>query len=90
MVFEPNNSSLRAELRALLTGFLRSLGALGAFRGATEEESFFVRCDATNNSPADIDAGRVIAEIGVAPSEPIEFIVLRFSRNADGTFTAEK
>jgi hypothetical protein len=90
MVFEPNNASLRAEVRALLTGFLRSLGALGAFRGATESESFFVRCDNTINTPADIDAGRVIAEIGVAPSEPIEFIVLRFSRDADGTFTAEQ
>jgi hypothetical protein len=90
MVFEPNNASLRAEVRALLTTFLRSLGAIGAFRGATEAESFFVRCDATNNTSADIDAGRIIAEIGVAPSEPIEFIVLRFSRDADGTFTAEK
>lgn len=90
MVFEPNNAGLRAEVRALLTGFLRSLGALGAFRGATESESFFVCCDESVNTPADIDAGRLIAEIGVALSEPIEFIVLRFSRDADGTFTAEK
>jgi phage tail sheath protein FI len=90
MVFEPNNASLRAEVRALLTGFLRSLGKLGAFQGATEAESFFVRCDDSLNTPADVDAGRIIAEIGVAPAEPIEFIVLRFSRDADGSFTAEK
>ncbi len=40
----------------------------GAFRGATEEEAFFVRCDETNNPALIADAGRLIAEIGVAPA----------------------
>ncbi|MGE3312617.1 MAG: phage tail sheath C-terminal domain-containing protein, partial [Limisphaerales bacterium] len=43
LVFEPNNRALRAEVRRLLTGFLRRLFQGGAFAGATEEESFFVR-----------------------------------------------
>lgn len=87
MVFEPNDDRLRAEVRLALRGYLRGLFRLGAFRGATETEAFFVRCDATNNPAYVADAGRLIAEIGVAPSEPVEFIVLRLAREGDGTLT---
>jgi phage tail sheath protein FI len=89
LVFEPNNSGLRADVRKLLTAYLRSLQRAGAFRGATDDESFFVRCDQVLNTSRDLDAGRLIAEVGVAPAEPIEFIVLRLSRHADGTLTVE-
>lgn len=85
VVFEPNNAALRAELRLALRSYLRRLFSLGAFRGATEEQAFFVRCDETNNPPYVADAGRLIAEIGVAPSEPLEFILLRLAREGDGT-----
>ena len=49
----------------------------GAFRGATESEAFFVRCDESINPRYAVDAGQLVAEIGVAPAEPVEFIVLR-------------
>lgn len=86
-VFEPNNATLRGEIRVLLTNYLRQLFRLGAFRGANEEEAFFVRCDETNNPPFLQDAGRLLAEIGVAPAEPLEFIVLQLTRGSDGTLT---
>jgi hypothetical protein len=89
-VFEPNNGALRAELRQMLTVYLRQLFTAGAFRGATEEESFFVRCDATNNPPRLADAGQLLVEVGVAPSEPLEFIVLRLTRDADGSLTTNE
>jgi hypothetical protein len=88
-VFEPNNAALRLEIRLLLTGFLRTLFRRGAFSGATEATSFFVRCDETNNPQYITDSGMLIAEIGVAPSEPIEFIVIRLSRSADGTLSVQ-
>jgi phage tail sheath protein FI len=88
-VFEPNNAALRLEVRLLLTTFLRGLFLQGAFSGANEAESFFVRCDDTNNPPYITDAGKLIAEIGVAPSEPIEFIVVRLSLNGDGTLSIQ-
>jgi hypothetical protein len=88
VVFEPNNSALRSELRQLLRAYLRQLFTAGAFRGATEEESFFVHCDDSNNPPRIADMGQLLVEIGVAPSEPLEFIVLRLSRDADGSLTA--
>jgi len=90
IVFEPNNPALRAELRLVLRGYLRRLFRLGAFRGATEEQAFFVRCDETNNPAFIADAGRLIAEIGVAPSEPLEFIVLRLAREGDGMLVLEE
>lgn len=87
VVFEPNNSALRSEVRLALESYLRQLFSLGAFRGATEEEAFFVSCDATNNPPYVMDAGRLVAEVGVAPAEPLEFILLRLTREGDGTLT---
>lgn len=88
VVFEPNNPALRAELRQLINLYLRQLFTAGAFRGATEDESFFVRCDDTNNPARSTDLGQLLVEIGVAPAEPLEFILLRLSRDADGSLTA--
>jgi uncharacterized protein len=90
MVFEPNNGLLRNEVRQLVTSFLRDLAAVGAFRGATEAESFFVRCDDTNNPPRLSDLGQLIVEVGVAPSEPLEYIVLRIVREGDGTLNIQE
>lgn len=90
VVFEPNNSALRLEVRLALHSYLRQLFRIGAFRGATEEEAFFVRCDETNNPAYISDAGRLIADVGIAPAEPLEFIVLSLSREGDGTLTLKE
>jgi len=90
VVFEPNNAALRAELRLALTSYLRQLFRLGAFRGANEDEAFFVRCDELNNPTYLSDAGRLLAEIGVAPAEPLEFVVLQLTRGGDGTLTMQE
>jgi uncharacterized protein len=84
-VFEPNAEPLRSELRHVLDAFLRELHRRGALAGATPEEGFFVRCDESNNPPAAVDAGRLVAEVGIAPVEPLEYIVLRLERGDDGT-----
>ena len=68
----------------MLDGLLGDLFALGAFAGATPAESWFVRvADATTISQ-ESDRGQVVVEIGVAPAEPIEFIVVRVALDADG------
>jgi hypothetical protein len=89
-VFEPNGPRLRARLTQLLTLYLRGLFRAGTFRGASEEEAFFIQCDAALNPQPVVDAGRLIAEIGVAPAEPLEFILLRLVRDGDGTLTVEE
>ena len=49
--------------------------------GITEEEAFFVRCDRTTMTQADIDSGRLICQIGVAPVKPAEFVIFRIQLN---------
>jgi phage tail sheath protein FI len=87
LAFEPNTTELRERLSRLLTGFLRDLGRRGAFAGRTEAESFFVRCGDDVNPPASLALGRLIAEIGVAPAVPLEFIIVRIARDPDGSLT---
>jgi len=90
VVFEPNRASLRADVRHHLEGLLQGLYRSGAFKGTREEEAFFVRCDDVLNPPRILDQGQLIVEIGIAPTEPIEFIVLRLMRSGDGTLTLEE
>jgi len=90
LVFEPNTVELRARLANAITELLRGLHRGGAFSGATEEESFFVRCDDTTNPRRSLEAGRLVAEIGVAPAEPLEFLVLRIASDGDGGLLVEE
>jgi phage tail sheath protein FI len=48
--------------------------------GATPEEAFFVKCDRTTMTQDDIDNGRLICLIGVAPVKPAEFVVFRIAQ----------
>lgn len=79
-VFEPNNTLTRAKLSLALTSFLLSLWQRGALAGAAANEAFFVKCDEDNNPPGEREQGRMLALIGVAPSRPFEFIILRVGR----------
>ena len=79
-VFEPNNFYLRQMLAVAISGFLEALWEKGALAGATPSEAFYVKCDDSNNPPSVTDLGEVIAEVGVAPSIPAEFVVFRIGR----------
>lgn len=85
LVFESNTDELRGRLRQTLLVFLRRLYQANAFVGASESQAFFVLCDETLNPQPVVDAGQLICEIGIAPAEPLEFIVLRIARDGDGT-----
>jgi phage tail sheath protein FI len=47
-------------------------------------EAFYVRCDATTMTQDDLDNGRMIVEIGVAPLHPAEFVVVRVAQLQGG------
>ena len=82
-VFEPNGFLTRARATMTATFFLDALHERGMLAGATAEESFYVRCDLDNN-PAELrDAGELVVEVGVAPAQPFEFVVLRVGRVQD-------
>ena len=48
--------------------------------GASAADAFFVKCDDATNPPEEREQGRLVATIGVAPSRPFEFIILRVGR----------
>lgn len=89
VVFEPSSPLVRFQLSQALFAYLLELYNGAAFLGRTPEESFFVRCDATNNPQAAIDRGELICEIGVAIAAPAEFIVFRVGRR-DGVVEIEE
>ena len=80
-VFEPNAEPLWDTVRQSITGFLTTVWRDGALEGTKPEEAFYVRIgyDITMTQ-ADIDNGMLIAEIGVAPVKPAEFVILRISQ----------
>jgi hypothetical protein len=79
-VFEPHDEQLRLLLRLATTSFLRGLWQAGALAGSRPEDAFFVRCDETTNPPEVVAAGQLSCDIGVAPSLPAEFVVVRIGR----------
>lgn len=82
-VFEPNNFLTRARATLTATFFLNTLVERGMLAGTTADESFFVKCDLDNNPAETRDLGRLLVEVGVAPSQPFEFVIVRVGRVRD-------
>jgi phage tail sheath protein FI len=59
-----------------LTIYCESLWQQGALQGETAQQAFYVKCDAITNPPESREMGKAIAEIGLAPTIPGEFIQL--------------
>ncbi|PHP45456.1 phage tail protein [Methanosarcinales archaeon ex4572_44] len=89
VVFEPNNEKLWARVRQTITQFLTRVWKDGALMGTTPEEAFFVKCDRTTMTQDDIDNGRLIVLIGVAPVKPAEFVIFRIAQWAGGSEVSE-
>ena len=82
-VFEPNDARTRTKVRAVLDGYLGALWRRGALVGSTREEAYFIKCDAQNNPRVQRDQGWLIADVGVAPAIPFEFVLLRIGREGN-------
>jgi hypothetical protein len=76
-IFEPNNTALWKKLKRTLTEFLTRVWRDGALFGEKAEEAFYVRIDEVLNPPSTQALGRLYIEIGVRPTYPAEFIVVR-------------
>jgi uncharacterized protein len=81
VVFEPNDEPLWKALRRHIGAFLHTLWRDGALAGSKPEEAYFVKCDTSTMTRDDIDNGRVVALIGIAPLRPAEFVVLRLGQS---------
>ncbi len=79
-VFENNDAQLWARVRTSVTDFLMNEWRSGKLQGSKPEEAFFVRCDTTTMTQNDIDNGRLVVVIGVAPVKPAEFVVFQIGQ----------
>lgn len=80
VVFEPNDEKTWARVRQSITNFLTTVWRSGALFGTKADEAFFVRCDRTTMTQDDIDNGRLICVIGIAPVKPAEFVIFRIQQ----------
>jgi hypothetical protein len=76
-VFEPNGQALWDNVRRTVEDFLFNQFVTGALTGNEPSDAFFVRCDRTTMTQDDIDNGRLVCLIGVAPVHPAEFAIVR-------------
>lgn len=84
VVFEPNDSTLWTRVSIAISAFLENMWRSGMLAGNTPEESFFVEIGTSTMTNDDILNGRLICNVGVAPSRPAEFVIFRVTQ-----FTAE-
>jgi len=77
--FEPNGEQLWGAVRRDVSTFLDELWRRGAFRGQTAREAYFVQCDRSTMTDAEIAGGTLVCLVGFAPTKPAEFIVLRIT-----------
>ncbi len=85
-VFEPNDEVLWVRVQRTISVFLNTLWRNGSLAGSSPEEAFFVNIGRTTMTQDDIDNGRLICIIGVAPVKPAEFVIFRITQK---TGTAE-
>ena len=84
-VFEPNGEGLWANVRRTIEDFLLNEWQNGALLGDKPDKAYFVKCDRSTMTQNDLDNGRLIVLVGVAPLRPAEFVIFRI-----GQWTADR
>ena len=84
-VFEPNGERLWGNVRRTIEDFLLNEWQMGALLGDKPEKAYFVKCDRSTMSQNDLDNGRMVCLVGVAPLRPAEYVIFRI-----GQWTADR
>lgn len=79
-VFENNGDTLWANVRSTIEDFLFNEWRQDHLLGTTPEQAYFVRCDRTTMTQNDLDNGRLVCLVGVAPLRPAEFVIFRIGQ----------
>jgi hypothetical protein len=87
--FEPNSDAFRRTVQRGFERLLARMFELGAFSGARASDAYRVNTGSPPNTPASIEAGRLIVELKVAPSRPLAFLTVRLVRTAEGSLQVE-
>lgn len=80
VVFEPNDATLWSRVKRTIELFLEGVWRTGALVGGSPADAFFVDIGPNTMSKDDIDNGRLICIIGVAPVKPAEFVIFRITQ----------
>ncbi|MGH8591456.1 MAG: phage tail sheath family protein [Gammaproteobacteria bacterium] len=83
-IFEPNGPALWERVRFRLRSYCQQLFERGALKGNSPAEAYYVKCDAETNPREAREAGRMVAEIGLAPVAPAEFVIVRITQTSAG------
>lgn len=81
VVFEPNDNTLWQRVSLTITSFLDGMWRTGMLSGGSPGEAYFVEIGPTTMSMDDIRNGRLICNIGIAPSRPAEFVIFRLTQH---------
>lgn len=85
IVFEPNHQLLWDRVRQSVSDYLTRVWKDGALMGRTPDEAFFVKCDETTMEANDLENGRLVVLIGIAPVKPAEFVIFRIAQSRAGS-----
>ncbi len=80
VVFEPNDELLWVRVQRTIYNFLEGVWRSGALVGSSPDQAFFVDIGPSTMSQDDIDNGRLVCVIGVAPVKPAEFVIFRLTQ----------
>lgn len=83
-VFEPNDETLWVRVKRTISVFLTNMWRNGSLAGTSPEDAFFVNIGHETMSQDDIDNGRLVCVIGVAPVKPAEFVIFRITQKTSG------
>lgn len=81
VVFEPNDATLWQRVQMTVGSFLDNLWRTGMLAGGSASEAYFVEIGPSTMSRDDIMNGRLVCNIGIAPSRPAEFVVFRVTQH---------
>lgn len=77
---QPNGETLWRAVSRQAAELLNRLWRDGDLVGAKASEAYFVRCDSTTMTQADVDGGRLVLVVGVATVRPGEFEAIEIER----------
>ncbi|MBQ6258249.1 MAG: phage tail sheath family protein, partial [Lachnospiraceae bacterium] len=81
VVFEPNDATLWQRVNLTISSFLEGLWRNGMLSGASPSEGYFVEIGPSTMTRDDIMNGRLICNVGIAPSRPAEFVIFRVTQH---------
>ena len=87
---EPNDDALRRRVKFnVVMPFLLGLWSQGAFGSDPAEQVFTIKCDATNNPPAQVQQGVFTLEVFFYPVKPAEKIIITVGQQDSGATANE-